>query len=326
MAAAGARQGVFFRFDLPQQTLDLICARGVEPSVLEALRVPSSTDALHRAALTRGDTLLASAPAETGLKGPLWMWPVAVQDQPSALLLLGAPEPVPPSDDTRERVSLFVRQATVSLAAFDLAQQVTHSYDDLIQALSRAIGARDAYTHDHSDRTQSLIRAVGEELRLPVSLIRYIEYGALLHDLGKIGIDDAILRKPAKLTPDEYEKMKLHPAIGYHILQPVSFLRPVASIVLYHQEWFNGGGYPEALAGEEIPLGARLVSVIDAWDAMTYDRVYRKALPKSAAITELRRQSGTQFDPKMVDAFLRVIDRLDRQHASATEAAHPHAQ
>src|SRR5204863_1680645 len=97
------------------------------------------------------------------------------------------------------------------------------------------------------------------------------------------------------------------------ILQSVSSLRKVAAIVLYHQEWYNGAGYPEGLAGEEIPLGARIVQVIDAWDAMTSDRPYRQAMPKPAAVAELRRQAGTQFDPKLVELFLRVIDRLDRE-------------
>ena len=113
--------------------------------------------------------------------------------------------------------------------------------------------------------------------------------------------------------------MKTHPNIGHRILQPVDFLNQVAAIVLYHQEWYNGAGYPEGLAGEEIPLGARIVQILDAWDAMTSDRSYRKAMPHGAAIAELRRQAGTQFDPKLVDHFLRVIDRLEREGIPTTE-------
>ena len=183
----------------------------------------------------------------------------------------------------------------------------------IVEALTRAIEAKDAYTHGHSGRTRSLVRALTSEIFLPEALTREIEFGALLHDVGKIGIDDAILRKPDKLTPEEYEIMKKHPAIGHRILQTVSVLKQVAAIVLYHQEWYNGTGYPEGLAGEEIPLGARIVQIIDAWDAMTFDRTYRKAMPKAAAIAELRRQEGIQFDPKLTELFLRVIDRLERE-------------
>jgi len=163
------------------------------------------------------------------------------------------------------------------------------------------------------------VRAVTQEIPLPEALIGQTESGALLHDLGKIGIDDAILKKTGPLTADEYALMKNHPAIGLKIVQPLQFLRSAGAIILYHQEWYNGAGYPEGLAGEEIPLGARVVQIIDAWDAMTSDRPYRKAMSRAAAITELRRQAGTQFDPKLAELFLRVIDRLEREDSPTTE-------
>ncbi len=188
-----------------------------------------------------------------------------------------------------------------------------------MKALVQAIEAKDVCTHQHSQRTRGLVRAVAQEIPLPESLIRHIEYGAFLHDIGKIGIEDAILKKPGPLTTEEYTVMKTHPAIGQHIVQPLQFLRAAGAIVLYHQEWYNGAGYPEGLAGEEIPLGARIVQIIDAWDAMTSDRPYRKAMSKTAATTELRRQAGTQFDPKLVELFLRVIDRLEREGIPTTE-------
>jgi HD-GYP domain-containing protein (c-di-GMP phosphodiesterase class II) len=138
-------------------------------------------------------------------------------------------------------------------------------------------------------------------------MIRHIEYAALMHDIGKIGIDENILHKPGKLTDEEREIIKKHPAIGNRIIAPVAFLSPVAPMVLYHQEWFNGQGYPEGLAGEEIPLGARIVAVIDAYDAITSDRPYRKALSKEIAIEELNKGAGVQFDPKVVKAFLSIL-------------------
>src|SRR4029077_1186688 len=129
----------------------------------------------------------------------------------------------------------------------------------------------------------------------------------------------AILKKTSELTPEEYNTMKTHSAMGRDILEPIPSLRAAASVVLYHQEWYNGAGYPEGLAGEEIPLGARIVQVIDAWDSMTSDRPYRKAMSRSAAIAEMRRQAGTQFDPKIVEVFLLVLDRLEREGVPVTE-------
>ena len=138
-------------------------------------------------------------------------------------------------------------------------------------------------------------------------MIRHIEYAALMHDIGKIGIDEAILHKPGKLTPEEREIIKKHPEIGNRIIAPVAFLSPVAPMVLYHQEWYDGQGYPDGLAGEEIPLGARIVAVIDAFDAMTSDRPYRKALSRDIAVGELNKGANTQFDPKVVNAFIEVL-------------------
>jgi HD-GYP domain-containing protein (c-di-GMP phosphodiesterase class II) len=150
---------------------------------------------------------------------------------------------------------------------------------------------------------------MAQEMHLPGSLAEQIEFGAMLHDIGKLGIPESILSKSDALSVEEYAIVKRHPAIGYQMLRHVDFLRAVAPIVLYHHEWVNGDGYPEGLAGEEIPLGARMVAIVDAWDAMTTPQPYRKALSRSAAIAELRQQAGAQFDPKLVDIFLHVVER-----------------
>ena len=144
-------------------------------------------------------------------------------------------------------------------------------------------------------------------MRLPQAIIRHIEYAALMHDIGKIGIDEQILRKAGKLTAQETDIIKKHPTIGNRIISPVTFLAPVAPMVLYHHEWYDGNGYPEGLAGEEIPLGSRIVAVIDAYDAMTSDRPYRKAMSKERAISELQKGSGSQFDPQAVEVFVKIL-------------------
>ena len=144
-----------------------------------------------------------------------------------------------------------------------------------------------------------------------------IRYASPLHDVGKVAIPDSILRKPGKLKPEEYEEMKRHPVIGHQILSPVKYLGPVAQMVLYHQEWYNGMGYPEGLKGEEIPLGARIVATIDAWDAMMSDRPYRKALSREIGISELEKGAGRQFDPQVVEAFLKLERREWQDKPSA---------
>ncbi|NNN06266.1 MAG: HD domain-containing protein, partial [Elusimicrobia bacterium] len=179
-------------------------------------------------------------------------------------------------------------------------------YREMIQALSRAVDAKDSRAPGRAERARARARAVCAELGLPETIAQHVEHAALLHDVGKIGVDEAILRKPGALTPAEYEEVKRHPVIGHEILSSVRYLGPATQMVLYHQERWDGAGYPEGLKGEEIPLGARIVAVLDAWDAMTSDRPYRKALGRDAAAAELKAGAGVQFDPKVIEAFLRA--------------------
>lgn len=205
-------------------------------------------------------------------------------------------------------LTILADQAAITLENIELYDNLQNFYLEMVQTLARAIDAKDSYTHDHADRARHYARLIGKKLMLPEVMIRHIEYAALMHDIGKIGIDETILHKPGRLTDEEREIIKRHPAIGNRIIAPVAFLAPVAPMVLYHQEWFNGKGYPEGLMGEEIPLGARIVAVIDAFDAMTTDRPYRKALSRVVAVTELNKGSGNQFDPKVVAAFLAILN------------------
>ena len=180
-------------------------------------------------------------------------------------------------------------------------------YLEIVQALVGAIDAKDAYTYNHSDRAKKYAGKIASKINLPNAIVSSIEYAALMHDIGKIGIPDGILLKKERLTKEEMNFIRQHPSIGYKILSPVKFLASVAPIVLYHHEWFNGSGYPEGLSKEEIPLGARIVAVIDAYDAMTSDRPYRKALPVDVALEQLKIGAGKQFDPKIVDIFTSVV-------------------
>lgn len=179
---------------------------------------------------------------------------------------------------------------------------------EAVMALAQAIEAKDLYTRGHSERTANYALQIADKLGLSDEEKGHIKYAAVLHDIGKIGIKGAILNKPGSLSEAEYEEIKTHPQKGVDIIRPVRFLAPVIPLILYHQERWDGKGYPEGLAGDKIPIGSRIISVLDARDAMTSDRPYRKALSREEAIRELKRCSGTQFDPKVVEVFLEIIE------------------
>lgn len=206
-------------------------------------------------------------------------------------------------------ISILAGQSAITLENVELYQNLQIFYFETVQTLSRAIDAKDAYTWEHADRSRRYARSIAQEMNLPEIMAKNIEYAALLHDVGKIGIEESILGKPGKLTDEEKESVRKHPTIGKKLLAPISLLAPVVPMILYHHEWYNGQGYLEGLKGEEIPIGARIVALIDAWDAMTSDRPYRKALSREAATEEINKSSGTQFDPKVVEAFLRVLEK-----------------
>lgn len=184
------------------------------------------------------------------------------------------------------------------------------AYIQTIRALAEAIDAKDAYTRGHSERVAVYASRLGRQMGLRTDLIERIYFAGLLHDVGKIGIPDAIITKPDRLTPEEYEEIKKHPEIGAKILEPVEFLHSIVPCVRHHHEWYDGcsAGYPDRLAGDQIPLPSRVIVVADTVEAMTSDRPYRKALSIDIVVDELRKYSGTQFDPVVVDAFLRLLE------------------
>ncbi|MDW8107555.1 MAG: response regulator [Armatimonadota bacterium] len=180
------------------------------------------------------------------------------------------------------------------------------SYRATLDALLAALNIRDTETEGHSERVAAYTMAMANRLNLSEDELHAIELGALLHDIGKIGVPDSILYKPGPLTPEEWEVMKQHPIIGYQMCMKVDALRPAAPIVLHHHERWDGQGYPHGLAGEAIPLGARIFAIADALDAMTSDRPYRRALSFAQARDEIVRCAGKQFDPRMVELFLEI--------------------
>ena len=184
------------------------------------------------------------------------------------------------------------------------------AYRATLEALGSALDSRDVGTESHSRRVHGYALATAREFGVPAVDIPDLEHGVLLHDIGKIGIPDAILLKPGPLTPEEWKTMRRHPEIGKRLIENVPFLHGAIPIIYCHHEKWDGSGYPRALKGEEIPLGARIFSVVDAFDAMTFDRPYSKAVPFQAAFTEIKRCAGAHFDPTVVEAFLRVPGKL----------------
>ncbi len=185
-------------------------------------------------------------------------------------------------------------------------EEIENAYRMTLKALVQALETRDFETHGHSERVVTFSLRLGYELELDKDALRDLELGALLHDIGKIGVPDAVLRKPAKLTDEEWNKMKLHPQHGQKILRNIGFLEGATRVVSQHHEKWDGSGYPAGLRGEEIDIGARIFSVVDAFDAMVSDRVYRKGCSYESAVEELERFAGTQFDPVIVEAFKHV--------------------
>jgi len=217
-----------------------------------------------------------------------------------------------------QNTSLQRQNTLLSRRIEESTKNLTRLYEDLrttylrtIKALAEAIDARDHHTHRHSENVEKYAVEIAHEFNLPAKDIELISEACQLHDLGKIGIQDNILVKPAALNKEEWEMMKRHPQTGAQILQPLTFMHGVIELIRQHHENYDGTGYPNMLKGEKILLGARIIHLADAYEAMTSARAYRKnPMSKSEAIDEIKKCTGTQFDPKVVEVFLKIIDKL----------------
>jgi putative nucleotidyltransferase with HDIG domain len=187
--------------------------------------------------------------------------------------------------------------------------QLEQSYDDTLEALGSALDLKDAETEGHCQRVTAFTISIAKAMPVPNHYLPILARAAFLHDIGKMAIPDGILRKPGPLTDEEKQIMRKHCEIGYNMLIRIPFLQDAAEIVLAHQEFYDGTGYPRGLKGDQIPLGARIFTIADSLDAMISDRPYRRALPMSHAREEIRRCSGTQFDPKVVEVFATIPEQ-----------------
>jgi len=233
--------------------------------------------------------------------------------------------PVPPSGYTEE-VDALTETFNTMMRSVSAAEAETRSaYVGTIRALAMALDARDPYTAGHSERVSALSVAIGRQMQLPADQLEILRLGALLHDIGKIGISDAVLRKPTALTPEEFQVIEQHPSVGARILRNVSFLAPHLPIVELHHERPDGQGYPHRLQGDEIPMLARIAHVADAFDAMTSARAYRPARSAAEALRELWRCAGSQFDAEVVQALASALPSIDVSVIGDGRAAAAHS-
>ena len=227
---------------------------------------------------------------------------------------------------TTENVAALRRKneqlETANRDILEMSHRLRETYHGTLEALVSALDARDRETKGHSSRVCAYTLDIARLLGLEEGSVEWldIQRAALLHDVGKIGVTDFILHKPGPLSPEEWKEMRRHPDIGYEMLKEVSFLNGPAAVVRAHHERFDGKGYPRGLKGTEIPLGARIFAVADTFDAMTSDRPYRRALPPETAREEILRNGGTQFDPEVVEVFLKVYEKWVARKARPREA------
>ena len=314
-----SNRGSLMIYDEEKKELRIAAARGISKEVIEKTVIKAGSGIAGKAFQT-GETIFVTDPLHDNqymdcaevkeAKEPFISIPMKSNEKAFGILNIHLGEKNESfTDYDLKFLNLLAGESAITMENIKLYESIENFYLEMVQTLARVIDAKDSYTGDHADRARKKACYVAKELNMPAQMIRYVEYAALLHDIGKIGIDGSILTKPGRLDADEYTEIKKHPAIGYEILSPINFLGPVAKMVLYHQEWYNGMGYPEGLKGEEIPLGARIVATIDAWDAMMSDRPYRKALTRQQAVNELKKGAGTQFDPKVVETFLKLEEK-----------------
>ncbi|MCP4252902.1 MAG: HD domain-containing protein [Candidatus Scalindua sp.] len=217
-------------------------------------------------------------------------------------------------------ISSFSHQVGIAIENHRLYSDIHNIFLDYIKSIAAALDARDAYTHGHSRRVAEFSVGIGKELGLSEGELKFLELSATIHDIGKIGIGESVLNKPEELTDEEFQIIKSHVVKGSKILEPMSRLRALMPGVRNHHERYDGKGYPDGLKGEEIHLVARIISVADTYDAMTTNRVYRKSLPKEVAYNAIEKGAGTQFDPKLVSAFVNFMKNSEEITSTPIES------
>jgi len=241
--------------------------------------------------------------------------PVLLKGEPRGVILVANKREGPYTEDDTDLLLSIGRHAGIAMENTRLHAALAEAYLSTIGVLADAIEAKDAYTRGHCESVSDIAVQVARALGWEGEELRQIRYAALLHDVGKIGIPDGILLKPSRLLPEEFQVIQRHSLIGSDLVNRVPALRPIAPLILHHHERYDGLGYPHGLSGDQIPIGARIIGVVDALNAMTTPRPYRDSWSMHEAIDELRRCSGTQFDPMIVERITGVLDLQEEAYA-----------
>ncbi len=287
-------------FSLKKKRGELV---GIEPYILE----------LNREIETSKESLFSEAERELGIRYVFGM-PLNVLSQNLGYVIFFRKKKQPLSEEVKDFVKNIAKSIGISVKIKNLITELEDKLkrekrftQSVIKSFIRGIEVRDSYTRGHSERVAYYSKRIAQELGLPKSKISKVYMAALLHDIGKIGIPDSILLKPAKLTEEEYEIIKIHPLLSYEILKSLELSEISFEGIKYHHERWNGSGYPEGLKGRDIPLEARIIAVADTFDAMTSDRIYRKKMDRKEALKEIRSLAGKLFDPEVVEAAVPIL-------------------
>ncbi|KAF0109572.1 MAG: putative PAS/PAC sensor protein [Chloroflexi bacterium] len=314
--------------NLHTMTLEYSAGRGFRTIGIEGSRLRLGEGHAGRAALERTTITIPDLPASGSefIRAPLLAGEGFVTYHCAPLIAKGQVKGVlevfhrAPFTSGKEWLDFFETLAGQTAIAIDNAQlfeglqrsnvELTMAYDATIEGWSHAMDLRDKETEGHTQRVTALTIQLARAMGMSEAEIVHVRRGALLHDMGKLGIPDAILLKPGKLTDEEWVIMRKHPQFAYDMLSSVAYLRPALDIPYGHHEKWDGSGYPRGLKGEEIPLAARLFAVVDVWDALRSDRPYREAWPEDKVIEHIKAGSGSHFDPKVVEIFLKTIEQI----------------
>lgn len=309
-------------------TLNFAAGRGFRTEALQHTKLPLGEGYAGRVALSRQmthvtglrqrktDFLRSPSISQEGFTDYFGL-PLVAKGEVKGVLEIFQRSPAEPNDEWLDFLETLAEQAAIAIDNVQLFEDLQRSnfelaaaYDATIAGWSHAMDLRDKETEGHTLRVTELTVKLAKRLGIPPQEQRHIRRGALLHDIGKLGVPDSILLKPGKLTSEEWDLMKRHPAYARDMLSTIAYLRPAMDIPYYHHEKWDGTGYPQGLAGEQIPLTARLFAVVDVWDALTSDRPYRPAWTREKALAYIQDQSGKHFDPQVVEEFLRMLDEI----------------
>ncbi|MBL8059068.1 MAG: PAS domain S-box protein [Anaerolineales bacterium] len=340
LSQLGVEAAAVLLLNPPRQTLEHVASRGFRTRAIERTRLPLGEGPTGR--VLRGQPLVAipdlAQSAEPLMRADLlkgegfaayYAAPLTFRRQIKGVLEVFHRTPLNPDEEWLEYFETLAGQAALAVenvGLFDELQQsnaeLTHAYDATIAGWSRALDLRDKETEGHSQRVTDMTLVLAGALGLSADDLTHVRRGALLHDIGKMGVPDTILLKPGPLTEAEWAVMRRHPELAYEMLSPIVFLRPALDIPYCHHERWDGAGYPRGIRGEQIPLAARIFAVVDVWDALRSDRPYRPAWERAAAREHLRQGAGSHFDPAIVKVFLELEER---QALNPDETAGPPA-